>query len=401
MAHILAVSGMHISYIILGLTIILENFLGKRKTRISIIVVLILYMLITGFSPSIVRAGIMGIMLILSKLIYRKNDFWTSFSFSLLAILIYNPYLITSVGLQLSYFGTMGIVIFSKNILKILREIKIRNKKWKYKFNRKFILTAQKLREILSVTISAQIGILPILLFHFNTFGIYFFISNILISFLIGPIIIIGFLFCFGLFIFMPISKILGILICFGIEGLIKISEISKLPFAKIYVPTPNIFFIILFYIFVLIVNYIYSCITAKKPSNTNIRFRNLFFLLKYNLKKNKKLYYSILGVASSLIIIINFIPKDLNIHFVDVGQGDCTFITTPQNKTILIDGGGNISKTSFDVGKNTLLPYILDRGYNKIDFVFISHFDSDHVRWNFVSIKRNRSKKCSYRKAV
>lgn len=62
----------------------------------------------------------------------------------------------------------------------------------------------------------------------------------------------------------------------------------------------------------------------------------------------------------------------------IDVGQGDSTFIVTPENKTILIDGGGTTSN-EFDVGKSILLPYVLDRGYNKIDYIFISHFDQDH----------------------
>ena len=77
-------------------------------------------------------------------------------------------------------------------------------------------------------------------------------------------------------------------------------------------------------------------------------------------------------------VFLLSFRNK-LKIYFVDVGQGDCTFVVTPQNKTILIDGGGS-EFGDFDVGKNTLLPYILDRGYNKIDYIFISHFDSDHV---------------------
>ena len=72
--------------------------------------------------------------------------------------------------------------------------------------------------------------------------------------------------------------------------------------------------------------------------------------------------------------------PKDLKVNFVDVGQGDSTFIITPKNQTILIDGGGS-KLNDFDVGKNTLLPYILDRGYTKIDYVIISHFDEDHIR--------------------
>lgn len=67
--------------------------------------------------------------------------------------------------------------------------------------------------------------------------------------------------------------------------------------------------------------------------------------------------------------------PKDLSIHFIDVNQGDSTFIVTPNGKSILIDGG----EMHILVGKNILLPYVLDRGYTKIDVVIISHTDLDH----------------------
>jgi len=97
---------------------------------------------------------------------------------------------------------------------------------------------------------------------------------------------------------------------------------------------------------------------------------------------------------------IFKFIPKDLKIHFVDIGQGDCTFIETPYGKTILIDGGGSSSK-DFDVGKSTLLPYVLDRGYTSIDYVFISHFDQDHVRFYPTFATRNKSKKDNNWKAI
>ena len=106
-------------------------------------------------------------------------------------------------------------------------------------------------------------------------------------------------------------------------------------------------------------------------------RFINLFALFKYKIYINREKIFIVLIFIIIIFILIN--PKSLKIHFVDVGQGECTFIVTPQNKTILIDGGGsNIG--DFDVGKNTLLPYILDRGYNSINYIFISHFDSDHV---------------------
>ena len=77
----------------------------------------------------------------------------------------------------------------------------------------------------------------------------------------------------------------------------------------------------------------------------------------------------------------------------IDVGQGDCTFIVTPRNKTILIDGGGS-SSDEFDVGKSTLLPYILDKGYTKIDYIFISHFDQDHVGGILTILQKIKVKK-------
>ena len=378
-SHVLAISGMHITYIVIGIELLLKKGIGKRKTRIITIIILVMYMFITGFAPSVVRASIMGIIMLISKLIHRKNDIWTSISLSLLILLIYNPFLILNVGLQLSYLGTIGIVCFNKNVYNFLRKLKIRNKKIKYRINRKFILFMDKIKEILSVTLSAQIVILPILLFNFNILGIYFFISNILVSIIIGPIIIVGFVCILISFVSIEIAKILSIFMSVGIQILISISEISHLPFSKIYIPTPKVWQIVIYYICVIVINRIYIAFNSKKPDFTSIRIRNLVALLKFKFRQNRKKVLKFLIVFVLLVFILNIIPKKLKIHFVDVGQGDCTFITTPQNKTILIDGGGSMSE-EYDVGESTLLPYILDRGYTKVDYIFISHFDQDHI---------------------
>lgn len=380
MAHILAVSGMHISYIILGMQILLNQKIGKRKTKIFIIIILIVYMIITGFSPSIVRASIMGILTMLSGIMYKRNDIWNSIAISLLCILIYNPFLIMHIGLQLSYLGTIGIIIFHKNILDILENIKSNNKKHNY--NKSKNLIATKIKEILSVTFSAQIAILPVLLYHFNFTGIYFWITNLIISIIIGPIILLGFIsitlsFITNIFIIKYINNILAI----AIKVLIQITNFSQLPFAKIYIPTPNICIIVLYYILVISIKFIYSIYNKKKVSITEKRMRNLIAVIKYKWsQKRKKEHIKILVSIILILFIFQVIPKNLKIHFVDVGQGDCTFIVTPKNKTILIDGGGNKS-SEFDVGKKTLLPYILARGYRKIDYVIISHADQDHIR--------------------
>lgn len=378
-SHILAVSGMHVSYLVIGMQLFLKSIIGKRKTRFVTIAFLISYMFITGFSPSVVRASIMNILLIGGEILYRKNDSWTSIAISLFLILIYNPFLIENIGLQFSYIGTMGIMILHKSIFKFLKNIKIKNRKWKYKFNRKVILFISKIKEILAVTLSAQLAIFPIMIYHFNLLGVYFLISNLLVSVIIGPIIILSTIFIVFSFIFNPISKVICIVLKFFIQMLIIITNLAELPFSKLYLPTPKIWMILLYYILIIIFNFIYHIYDSLKLNHTQIRVKNLIALAKYNIFLNKKKYRMRIMIIILLFSFFQCIPKNLEINFVDVGQGDSTFIVTPRNKTILIDGGGSTTD-EFDVGKSTVLPYILDKGYTKIDYIFISHFDQDHV---------------------
>ena len=380
LTHILAVSGAQVSYIIAAMYSLLKRKIGIQKTRVVIIASLIFYMTLTGFSPSIVRAGIMGIILMISGLVFRKNDIINSIAISLFFMLVYNPFLLENVGLQLSYLGTIGIIGFNKTIILILKNIQIRNRKWKYKINRKLILLISKIKEILAVTMSASLAVVPVMIYHFNLFGTYFLITNLLASIIIGPITLLGTLLVIISFISINIAKVLSYILKFLIDILLFISSFSKLPISKIYIPTPTITFIIIIYLSLIISLFIYKVFHERNPNTTILRVRNLLALVKYKFKQNrddviKKIV--IISIVISLCII--FIPRDLKINFVDVGQGDSTFIITPKNETILIDGGGS-NTGSFDVGENTLLPYVLDKGYNKIDFMIISHFDSDHV---------------------
>lgn len=378
MSHILAISGMHISYITMYLSKFLEKKVGKRSTKIIVILVLIVYMFIKGFSPSVVRAVIMGILAIGATLVYRKNDFWTSISISLFILLAYNPYLLLNIGLQFSYLGTVGIIIFYSVIFQILDSIHFKKPTHRqYKKEKPKVL--KKVEEILAVSLSAQIAILPVMLYHFNIFGPYFILSNFLISIIIGPIILFGFVFMIISLISLKFANLFAIFLEVGTELLINISKVSNLPFSKIYVATPKIKFICIYFILAIILKYLYLVYHVKQLTTTQKRVRNLMSLLKYKINLKRKKYLKIAVIAIAIFVIFNQIPKDLKIHFVSVGQGDCTFIVTPKNQTILIDGGGS-EFSSFDVGKSILLPYILDRGYNNIDYVLISHFDSDHV---------------------
>ena len=380
MAHILAVSGMHIAYVVLGVNILLRKMLGKRKTYILSICVLIFYMFITNFAPSVTRAGIMGILMLFSKIIYRKNDIYTSMAISLFCILIYNPFLLLNAGLQLSYGGVIGIIFFNKQLIQIFKNIKIKNKIYKYKIRPIIQKHIEKIEEIISISISVQLFILPIIISNLNTLNPYFLLSNLILSIIAGPIVIIGFLFILIILINKNIAKMFTNVIKIAIKILIYVLNISKIPFSKIYIPTPNLFQIVLYYIMIGTMFFVYKIYFSKTLTITQIRIRNLIALIKIELRKNRKKIKKIIFATILVTIIINVIPQKLKIYFIDVGQGDSTFIVTPKNKTILIDGGGSVN-FNYDVGKNTLLPYLLDRGFNSIDFIVVSHFDNDHVR--------------------
>ena len=320
-SHVLAVSGMHMSYLIIIAMEIFNKPLGKRKAYITSIILILAYMFITGFSPSIVRAGIMGILLIISKLIHKCNDVFTNISIAVLAILLNNPYTILSLGFQLSFGGTIGIVVFNRFISKIL-------KKW----------IKGKLLEMISVTLSAQMVILPISIFHFNTISPYFLITNLLIGIAIGPIMACSFGFLFLILISTKLATTFAWIVEIPIRVLIWISEFGKLPFSCIYIATPHIWHILLYFILLILFIFLYRVYKAKYVTNTIIRFRNVIALIKFYIKhrmsKNNKrrlIYLMILGIA--FLSISKIIHNNLDIHFVDVGQGDCTFIETPSRK--------------------------------------------------------------------
>ena len=366
LSHILAVSGAHTSYIILGITyLISKSKTPKRIGYIITIINLLIFIIITGASYSVVRACIMAIVVIGAKICYRKENFFTSICISLIIILIQNPFAINDIGLKLSFMGTAGIVIFNKSITNFFIKLKIK----------------QKIAEALSVTFSAQLMIMPIIILNFNTISLTFFISNILASPLLGIIIIFGFISIFISSILNPISKILFLILHIFLELLILVSKVTeKIPGSSILVKTPNILFAIVYYILILFFNYFF--VIKQNPTR---RFHKK--IIKIITIKNIKNAFKVIAVVFLIILlltrIVRIINPTLKIYFIDVGQGDSTLIVTPKNKKILIDGGEG--KT------NVLFQYLLDRRINKIDYIIISHFDSDHCNGLIEIIEKMR----------
>lgn len=377
LSHLLAVSGAHIACIISGLSIILRlNKIGKKLSNVLIILFLMFFMYITDFTPSVVRAVIMGNLVLLQIVLYRKQDIKTSMSFSILLILIFNPYKLLDIGLILSYSATIGIVL----VVKIRKLYKCTNKE-----NKKIV---SYLIENVLITVSANIIVIPIMMYSFNTFSLNFIISNLVAGILMEPITLGGMLLIILSFINLKVAYIISVPYNILLKLLIFTSNfVSKIPLSQIIVSTPNLIFIVFYYISLYIV--FYSIYIIKKYPN---RFITKKIILIYKrifgfIKKKRRIFFILILTLILFILILKIIPKNLKICFIDVGQGDSTLILTPNNKKILIDGGGN---ENFDVGKNTLFPYLLDRKITQIDYMLISHFDTDHCRRFNVYIRKH-----------
>lgn len=346
--HILSVSGGQVSNIIIGITIISKILKAhKRILNISCIIILIQFMFLTGLTPSIIRACIMCIISLIASLSFKRYDIANSLGISLLIILLNNPHSINSLSVLLSYFGFLGIIILGSPCIKKINEI-IGNNIIRYILN------------IIISSISAQIFIFPIILYIFGTISLTFMFSNLFIIPLSSIITIIGF------FIMICPLKIFGL-----VEPIIEITInivkfFANMNISKIYCIIPSIIQTIIYYVINI---YLYYMIR-----------RDYIYKIKHFIKKYGKAIVIIITIITVLRILSTNNLENCYIDFIDVGQGDATLIVTNTNKKILIDGGGSEFNSDFDVGKNTLLPHLLKKKINKLDYVIISHFDSDHV---------------------
>lgn len=338
LSHILAISGMHIAIIILISNKLLDIIIKRQKLKnILLLVTIIMYGLIIKSSSSSLRAIIIASMHIIAKLIYKKDNFIVNISLASLILLIINPYNLTDAGFQLSFLASIGIVI----ILEKIPNIKTKNKLLKYIYSS------------LLVSLSANILIFPILIISFKKISVSMFLIQIIITPILYIIEILGLITIFipNQFVFL-IKPILEISInCFD--------YISKINFWEIYIKVPNILTIIIYYLVILI----YLIKPKRKVINKICKKLIIIFL-----------------ILNLLLSIIKASDITLKIYMIDVGQGDSTLIVTPKNKTILVDGGG---LENYDIGKNILIPYLLNKKIKTIDYVIISHFDTDHVRRN------------------
>ncbi len=191
--HILAVSGLHTGIIFYVLNI-LFGFLGKMaygKTIKLILVVLLLwfYALLTGLSISVIRAASMFSLIQFGNSFRRTINIYNILAVLAFFILVINPLQMCDVGFQLSFLAVLSIVFFQPRFYKLLT------------FNNRII---DKIWLLFTVSIAAQLGIFPIIIFYFHHFPVYFWITNLLIILPVAVVIYLAIM----LFIFSPLGQV-------------------------------------------------------------------------------------------------------------------------------------------------------------------------------------------------
>ncbi len=215
--HIVVLSGMNIT-LIGSMLLNLFTSLGKRLSLMLTILIIILFVLFVGFQAPIVRAGFMGILTLVSFISGRKNSVYFALFASILVIAVCWPHWLTTVSLQLSYGATLGIIFFGKTT-----EAK------STKFWDRFITAC---KNNLKVSLAAQVFTVPIIFLYFKQLSIIAPVSNLFVSFFIGPLTFLGFITA----ILGKINYSLGLIpayLCYGILSymIFIIETLSKLPY--------------------------------------------------------------------------------------------------------------------------------------------------------------------------
>ncbi len=343
--HILAASGMNVAFIYGFWYFILRKLrIPYRITVISGMGVVILYTLMTGLGPSVIRAALMLLFILAGKLIDRDAHSVSLLSLVASLMLLYNPAYINDVGFQLSFLVTFGLLTSADAVMNKIREIKIPD--W---------LSAGIL-----IPIIAQIWVAPIQMFYFNTFSTYSVLANISIMPFLSAISFGGFV-SSVLAIFPPIAKyvcaVSDFVLKYFLEALVWISNFySNIPHSLIQTTHPSISQIILYYLVVLIITYMIKKEFSRRGIITAICI-------------------TVILIAST----INIPAKELEIITFDVQNADSFLIKTPEEKYFIIDTGKSAYKGGTSQAKIIILKYLKDHGIKDIEGLIITHFDNDH----------------------
>lgn len=341
----LAVSGLHVGYVLIILMLIAKIFRIKWGWNILFIVSgLILFTILSGGRASVIRASIMASFYIFAPVLNRKPNAWNIIATAVFLILLVNPISLYDLGFQLSFTAVMSIICFYNLFNKILPErLRVSNVKNN---------VARFFWGLLLVSFSAQLGTIPIVAYYFGRIPLIAIAANLIVIPLIGGFVALG-LAKLIFFWLPPFSFFLDQVIWLIKEFIYgSVSIFDKLPFASISSPQFN---------WINLIQYI--LITA------------LFFVIIQR-KYSKIIVISAL-LLNSILWPFVFEKKGMDIIFLDLRTNESAIIRNSDDRSILLNAGV-ISMFSNDLNRK-ILPAVKHLNLKKFDWLIKSKGNSNH----------------------
>lgn len=348
-SHIIAVSGLHVSI----LFSVIYLFTGKRRilTALIGIPIVLLFAAVAGFCPSITRASLMQILMMLALLFDKEYDPATALSFACLVMLAVNPMVITSVSFQLSVGCMAGIFLFSGRIRAWMENFRFW-RKWKGKSPKMRFRTW--LCSGISVTLSAMFFTTPLVACYFGAVSLIGILTNLLTLWVITFIFYGIMAVCLLATFWQWGGAALAWLISWPIRYVLIVAKcLAGFPLAAIYTQSIYIvFWLVLCYILLLI----FLCAKKRQP--------------------HVLICCGVLGLCVAMCLSwAEPLLDGRRMTVLDVGQGQCVLIQS-RGENYLIDCGGDSDIAAADLAAETLL----SQGVSRLDGVIVTHYDRDHA---------------------
>ncbi len=363
LSHIVAVSGTHISALLVIFFGIFQLFgISRRRAGVFAILFLLFFICMIGAPASAVRAGVMASLAIFAEFIYRKSDTFITLSAAAMVILCVQPFAAFDPSFLLSFGAVLGILLFQPKIEKtVFGWLNAKGKLRKDNSHRMGSLFRKVLRMLITA-VSAQLLIVPIILFLFQEFTFWGLLTNLLVLPLLPFVLGAGAALCVFGAIWEPLALFPGGLCYLALLAIRKIVLFfGTMNFGYIIFGNVTAFFVFFYFLLIL-----------------------AFYLL---LCEHKQIFALIpAGSALTLICVLTlkgiFSPPTAYVRFINVGQGDCSCISLSGGTNILIDAGGTPSyRTYYDIGREIVRPYLLQNNINEISFMIASHGHDDHIQ--------------------
>ena len=331
--HILSVSGSHMSLLAIVTAYLCQILKCPRIFTLALgIFVIGTYTILSGFLPQVIRSAIMGFLVFTATALEVEALGARFLAFAAISMLIVKPLLIFDVSFQLSFSSTAGLIYLAPQMKSWLEKFIIQNSKF-------LILIAPA-----TITLSAQIASLPIIIWYFNQVSLSAILANIFVMPFLEIVIIGGLLGGIIALIIPFFGKIIFLLeaIIFSVGA--EINRIfANFSFSSIQVPTLGFFAGLIYYVALI------------------FRRLEIFLLL-------------------IIVLIFNFKSSgELEVNFIDVGQGDCAVVFTPNRKCLIFDTGG-VREKVFDIGGRVVVPYLKHENIREVEYIFLTHVHEDHA---------------------